>query len=72
MFGKNPFLELSSKNLKVDQNRGFFKLEFLTNKLRYEVEFLDVTRGSTKATNINWLLKVGVVRHAPTCSNENK
>ena len=45
MFGKNLILELWSKNLKVNQSAGFFKLEYLTNKLRYEVEFLDMTRG---------------------------
>ena len=45
MFKKNLVLELWSKNLKANQNGGFFELEYLTNKLRYEVEFLDVTRG---------------------------
>ena len=45
MFGKSLVLELWSKNLKVNQNAGFFKLEYLKNKLRHEVEFLDVTRG---------------------------
>ena len=39
MFGKNLVVELWSKNLKANQNTGFFKLEYLTNKLRYEVEF---------------------------------
>ena len=36
---------LDYKKLKANQNVGFFKLEYLTNKLRYEVEFLDLTRG---------------------------
>ena len=44
MFWINLLLELS-KNLIANQNAGFFKLEYLTKKLRYEVEFLDVTRG---------------------------
>ena len=30
---------------QANQNVGFFKLEYLTNNLRYEVEFLDVTEG---------------------------
>ena len=45
MFGKSLVLELWSKNLKANQNAGFFKLEYFKNMLRYEVEFLDVTRG---------------------------
>ena len=45
MFDKNLVLELWSKNLKTNQNVGFFKLEYLKNKLRYEVAFLDVIRG---------------------------
>ena len=45
MFGKNLVLELWSKNLKANQNAGFFKLEHLTNKLKYEVEFLGLNRG---------------------------
>ena len=44
MFWINLLLQLS-KNLIANQNAGFFKLEYLTKKLRYEVEFLDVTRG---------------------------
>ena len=39
---------LWSKNLKANQNAGFFTLEYLKNKLRYEVEFLDMTRGPWK------------------------
>ena len=45
IFGKNLVLELWSKNLWTNQNAGFFKLEYLTNELRYEAKFLDVTRG---------------------------
>ena len=37
---------LWSINLKANQNAGFFTLEYLKNKLKYdEVDFLDVTRG---------------------------
>ena len=39
MFRKNLVVELWSKNLKANQSTGFFKLEYLINKLRYEVEF---------------------------------
>ena len=45
MFRKNLVLELWSKKLKAIQNAGFFELVYLTNKVRYEVEFLDLTRG---------------------------
>ena len=44
MFGKNIVLDLWSKNPKIDHNAGFFKLQYHTNKLRYKVKFLDVTR----------------------------
>ena len=40
MSGKNLVF-----NLKANQNAEFFKLEYLTNNLRYEFEFLNVTRG---------------------------
>ena len=30
---------------QANLNARFFKLEYLTDKLRFEVEFLDVTRG---------------------------
>ena len=53
MFVKNLVLEF--KKLKTNQNTGFFKLEYLTNKLRYEVEFFGSNYRSMKATNINWL-----------------
>ena len=48
MFAKNLILDLWSKNLKTNQTAGFFKLLYLTKSLRYEVEFLDMTRGSRK------------------------
>ena len=41
MFQKNLVYELWSKNMKINQNAGFFTLQFVTNKLKYEVEFLD-------------------------------
>ena len=44
MFAKNLVLEFCSKNLKTNQNAGFFKLKYLTKNLRYEVGFLDMTR----------------------------
>ena len=34
---KNLVLDLWSQNLQHSQNAGFFKLQYLTNKLRYEV-----------------------------------
>ena len=41
-------LEFWSKNLKTNQNAGSFKLQYLTNKLRYEIDFLDMTKGLWK------------------------
>ena len=35
---------LWSKNLKTNQNTRFFKLHYLTNRLRYELEFLYMVR----------------------------
>ena len=40
--------ELRSKNLKTNQNTGFFKPQYLRKNLRYEVEFLDMIRGPRK------------------------
>lgn len=37
MSGKNVVLELWSKNLWSNQNAGVFKIQYLTNKLNYEV-----------------------------------
>ena len=34
--------------IQKPQNAGFFKLQYLTKNLRYEVEFLDMTRGLRK------------------------
>ena len=45
---KNLVLELWSKNLKTNQNTGFFKSQYLRKNLRYEVEFLDMIRGPRK------------------------
>ena len=42
-FEKNLIFELRSKNLWTYQNIEFFKLQYLKNELRYEVEFLHVT-----------------------------
>ena len=51
-FKKNMFanlaLELWSKNLKTNQNAGFFKPQYLTKNLTYEVEFLVMIRGPKK------------------------
>ena len=47
-FSKNMVLELWSKNLKTNQNAGFFKLQYLTKNLRCEVEFFVTTRGPRK------------------------
>ena len=48
MLAKNIVLELWSKNLKRNQNARFFKLQYLRKSLRYEVVFLDKTRGPRK------------------------
>ena len=45
---KNLALELQIKNLKTNQNVGFFKPQYLTKSLRYEVEFLDMIKGPRK------------------------
>ena len=47
-FSKNMALELWSKNLKTNQNAGFFKLQYVTKNLRCEVEFFVMTRGPRK------------------------
>ena len=44
MFWKNLVFELWFKNRKANRNAGFFKLEYLKNKLWHEVEFLDVIK----------------------------
>ena len=43
MLGKS-LVDLESKNLKVNENAGFFKLEYLKSKLRNVIEFLGVNR----------------------------
>ena len=45
---KNLVLELWTKNLKTNQNAGFFKPQYLTKNLRYEIEFLDMIKGPRK------------------------
>ena len=42
-FEKSLIFELRSKNLWTYQNIEFFKLQYLKNELRHEVEFLHVT-----------------------------
>ena len=51
---KNLVLELWSKNLKTNQNTGFFKPQYLRKNLRYEVEFLDRIRGPRKGDPDGW------------------
>ena len=65
MLGKNLVLERSA-NLKTNQNTGFFKLQYLTNKLGYEVEYGNITRG-LKCNNITWLFQVGIVGRVWAC-----
>ena len=44
MFGKNLVIELGPKTLSTNQISGFFKPQYLKNKLRYEDDFLHVGR----------------------------
>ena len=48
MLAKNLVIDLWSKNLKTNQNAGLVKLQYITKNLRYEVVFLDMTRGPRK------------------------
>ena len=48
MYGKNLAFDLSSKNLCTNHNVGFFKLQYHTNELSYDVKFLYVIRHSWK------------------------
>ena len=48
MHRKNLLFELWSKNLQTNQNVRFFKLQYLTKELRYELQFLFVARHSQK------------------------
>ena len=50
MSGKNLVLELWSKNLKTNQNAGFFKLQYFTKKLSCEVKFFEYGQMYMKAT----------------------
>ena len=45
-FYRNLVTEFYSKNTETDQNKGFFKLQYLKNELSYEVEFLYPIRRS--------------------------
>ena len=42
MFVKIWFLSYGPKTLKINQNIGFFKSQYLRKNSRYEVEFLEV------------------------------
>ena len=44
MSKKNLVLDLWSKNLSTNENARFFKLQYLTNELIFEVELLPVVR----------------------------
>ena len=39
--GKIWLLTYGPKSYQTNENAGFFKLQYLTNELRYEVEFLN-------------------------------
>ena len=47
MIGKH-LVDLWSKNLNTNENRRFFKVQYLTNELMYEVELLNVTTAPRK------------------------
>ena len=42
MSGKNLVLELCPKRLSANQIAGFFKLEYLWNRMTYQSDFLHV------------------------------
>ena len=67
MFEKNLVYELWSKNL----NAEFFKLQYLTNNLRYEVQFLDITKGLWKQQMLvgcfKWVF-LGMAKHVQSDS----
>ena len=46
MFGKILVFELLAKMLSANQIAGFFKLEYLLNYMRYQLDFLHVDRHS--------------------------
>ena len=48
MFAKNLVLDLWSKKPENKSDCRMFKVQYLTKNLRYEVEFLDMTRGLRK------------------------
>ena len=53
--------------IQKPQNAGFFKPQYLTKNLRYEVEFLDMIRGPRKHEVLVDCFKMVVLRHSWTC-----
>ena len=74
MFGKNLVLELCSKMLSANQIAGFFKLEYLRNRMTYQPDFLHVKSYQfwlqidhgifAKYTYMKWWAWPGTLRHA--------
>ena len=59
MFGKNLVLELLSKNLKNNQNAGFFKLQYLTNNFFTAIwlphsQLWTIIKGTASPTQDQW------------------
>ena len=50
LFAKTTCLQKSSSGVMIQkpQNAGFFKPQYLTKNVRYEVGFLDMIRGPRK------------------------
>ena len=71
MFAKNLVFDLWSKNLKTNQNAGFFKLQYLTKTWGMKLNF-SIWLEVKKALNISWLLQVNVLRHDRTAQSDNK
>lgn len=67
VFQKILILVLWSKNIQTNQNAGFFNLQYLTNELGYEVEFLYaiIHQQSNKLT---LSFQVDMARHISVCS----
>ena len=53
MLAKNLVLEIWSKNFKANLNGEFFKLQYLTKKLTYEVDFFGYDWRPKKALNVS-------------------
>ena len=64
--GKVRLLSNGPKSSRPIRMQDSKTTKYLTNNLRYEVEVFDVKASFMKATNIIWLLQVGVVRYAWT------